>query len=76
MGRAEFSFCAKRGKENPSRRKENPSLGEGKSKLCLFRELSVFKGLRQPLGHFARGCSTAVSLLGTIGLAIEAAMAE
>ena len=47
-------------KENPSRRKENPSLREGKSKprgrkiqALSFRELSLFKGLRGPLGRFS-----------------------
>jgi len=62
-----LSFCAKRGKENPSRRKENPSLreakskpgegkskpGEEKSKVFPFRESSLFKGLRRALTPFA-----------------------
>src|SRR5271166_1133576 len=59
-GAAEFSVCAKRGKENQSRRKENPSLRERKSKrggrkiqAFSFRELSLFKGLRRPLTPFA-----------------------
>src|SRR5271165_502992 len=57
-GAAEFSFCAKRGKENPS-------LGEGKSKpggrkiqatgrkiqALPSRESSLLKGLCQPRGH-------------------------
>jgi len=58
-GAAQFSFCAKRGKENPSQGRENPSLREGKSKpfgrkiqALSFRESSLFKGLRRPLAPF------------------------
>ncbi len=88
-GAAEFSFCAKRGKENPS-------LKEGKSKLCPSVNRAFSKGCAGPEAIFSFSassgenkiiwiktiyrmcncCSTAVSVLVTIGLAVETTMAE
>src|SRR5271165_5760052 len=93
---AEFSFCAKRGKENPS-------LREGKSKLFPSANRAFSKGCAGPSRHFAisslsgvsgeirayRECAIGARAPGsqsggrrrsafslTIGLAIEATMAE
>src|SRR5271165_3898339 len=87
---AEFSFCAKRGKENPS-------LREGKSKLFPSANRAFSKGCAGPSRHFAISSLSGVSgeyehienvqlahvaarrrsaISLTIGLAIEATMAE